>query len=344
MSDLKSFFLPFRKFCFSLRSNDCIKSVEASNLLASIFQINESVKSLRHREVLNLISSNLGFSKKNTSPWKVYEQYIREVYFDLDNAFTKNNYLNSDFLTTEGSASSSLYYFIRRYNYSFNNRQELFSHYLAARQYPFTRYCLENLNLFGISFSREVHINHLLSSSRNLSDYINEWAKASFLKSKMAWLYIYNSKIINCHFQREDLRNAILHNVDLRWCCFSTEIDKGDLMGADISFCDARFSDFSDCYAREAKFYQTMLDLSNFDGANLIGALFINSSLQYVSFKHVSENTLMNVSFRNSNLQYADFRGTNFINVDFRGADLRNAKGIEQLKSQNVLYNEKTIF
>lgn len=56
-------------------------------------------------------------------------------------------------------------------------------------------------------------------------------------------------------------------------------------MGADFSFCDASFTDFSYCYARKVKFYNTNLDYATFDHANLIGPLssfssFFSSGIQ----------------------------------------------------------------
>ncbi|MFC3909415.1 pentapeptide repeat-containing protein [Legionella dresdenensis] len=342
MNSLKPFLKPLKKLSFSLRdTNHPLKSNNAYNSLAQIFNVDESWKKTSHRVLLEKISNQLNHQGKTA--WDGYKNHIQNIFDNIDVAFVNYNFLASNWLAIEDPASIRWYDYLRKSDYKFQNRIDLLNHYLTARQVEFNRCELKNLNMFGILFTPSWKLRDL-NSMEEFDVALRNQMKKNFFKSNLGWLYLYDSRLLYCNFAYDNLRNAILHNVDCRYSCFSTKDESGDIMGANFSFCNASFTDFSYCYAREATFYQTNLDYARFDHANLIGPLFINSSLKNVSFANLERNILHNASFRNSNLQGADFTNVKLYNVDMRGSDLRYVKGITSLTSNLIHIDEKTRF
>ncbi|WP_058533496.1 pentapeptide repeat-containing protein [Legionella saoudiensis] len=344
MNSIKSFLNPLKEISFSLRDNSDLKSNNIYNSLSQIFNVDENWREITsHRELLERISTQLNHHSKGKTSWEGYKKHLQNIFDNIDIAFENYDLLSSELLAVEDPVSLRWYSYLMRADYHFKNRIDLLSHYLKIRQIEFNRYELKNLNMFGVSFTTPWTLPDF-NSMDTIEVAFREKMKKSFFKSKLGWLYLYNSRLLYCNFALDNLRNAIFHEVDCRYSSFSSEDKKGDLMGADFSFCDARFTDFSYCYARETKFYSTNLDYAKFDSANLIGPLFLNSSLKNASFTNLAGNMLCNASFKNSNLQGADFTNTELINVDFRGADLRNVKGIKSFSRNLVHIDEQTRF
>ena len=344
------FISQFKSIARALRGKRSpIKAEDAYASLAQIFDVNQSWKTACYRELLIMISEQLGHHAKGMSSWEAYTKHLQTTFNNIDAAFKNYDLLSSNWLSIEDPASLRWYLYLKNSDFKFNNRLDLLNHYLAQRHAEFKRYELSNLSMFGVEFTvpwRPKNSNKvqqfLYPDARSVP--IARDKEKHFFKSVMGWLYLHDSRLLYCHFTYDNLRNAIFHNVDCRYSYFSTKEEHGDIMGADFSFCDASFSEFSYCYAREVKFYNTKLDYANFDNANLIGPLFINSSLRNAIFTNLTNNVLRNASFRNSDLQGADFTNTQLINVDFRGADLRNVKGIKSFPNDSVQYDEKTKF
>lgn len=343
MKSLKPFLKPIKEISFSLRdTTDLLKSHSTYHSLAQIFNIDESWKRITsHRELLEKISTQLNYQGKTS--WEGYKKHIQSTFDHVNTAFENYDLLSSNWLAVEDPSSIKWYLYLSKSDCIFKNRIDLLNHYLTVRQAEFNRYELKNLNLFGVLFTPP-WMPHDLNSIEKHDNAIRIQMKRGLFKSNLGWLYLYNSRLLHCDFTYDNLRNAILHNVDCRYSCFSTADEHGDIMGANFSFCDASFTDFSYCYAREVTFYKTNLDYASFDHANLIGPLFINSSLKNVSFANLDKNMLSNASFRNSNLEGADFTNVELFNVDFRGANLQNVKGIKSFPYNSVHIDENTRF
>lgn len=329
MNLLKSLLNPITQLSFDLKSSEKLKSNNAEQLLYKITSLSLDWKSLPHSPRLNVIANQLGFYAESCkTSWGVYIQQLVEISTRIDCAYQILEPLSCNWIEQEDSASIRWYLYLVKNNVNFLNRVDFLKKYLEIRRIEFNRCKLTNINFFGSNFTPSIEFSLLKNTlnTENIYEQIMSLGEKTFFKSYMGWLYLFDSKLLHCNFLDHCFRNAMFHNVDFRYSVISSKEIKGDIMGADFSFCDNEYTVFSYCYAREAKFYKTKADHAMFDHANLIGSLFIKSSLKKASFVNARVH---NVIFKDSNLQEADFTGANIRNVDCRGADLRKVKGLD---------------
>jgi len=326
MNTLKSLLKPISQLSFDLRSNNVLKAYNAMQIVNKITGLELNWKSLPHSQLLNVIANQIGYySKDGKTPWNRYIEKLALAFNSINDAYQMLNPISLDWLENEDCSSFRWYIYLKRNDVDFKNRVELLKKYLEIRYIDFNRFKLNEIDFIGAKFCLPL-TSEEFGGPGDLYEKIKKRNEKTFFKASMGWLYFYESRLQYCNFLSCCFRNAIFHNVDFKYSIFSTRELKGDIMGADFSFCNNEGSFFSYCYAREAKFYKSKINYAMFDCANLIGALFLNSSLRNASFMGAD---IQNVSFRGCNLQGADFTGAYVNNVDCRGADLRAVKGLD---------------
>lgn len=326
MNILKSLLNPISQLSFDIRDSDKFKIYNAEQVLNKVTNLTIDWRSLPHSQFLNAVANLLGYYTENgQTSWSIYIQQINDAHNRINQAYQILTPTSFNWIEQEDGASARWYWYLGENNENFLNQTDFLKKYLEIRRIEFNRCKLNKINFIGTNFDSSLKPGELPTFNNVYEERKNHEEK-TFFKSSMGWLYVFDSKLLYCTFLNHCFRNAIFHNVDFRYSVISSEDVKGDIMGADFSFCNNQHTGFSYCYAREAKFYKTEADHARFDHTNLIGALFIKTSLKKACFVKAD---IHNVSFKDSNLQGADFTDARIRNVDCRGADLRYVKGLD---------------
>jgi hypothetical protein len=207
--------------------------------------------------------------------------------------------------------------------------------------------CLETIDDLRLKHTDIVDFNYLHEKhSKPLGGQIDEkYPSYTYSLRPSSW---WNSEYVRIEIiqsikllARNKVQMLDLHNINVSGGRFpSINLRKSKLSCSLLVDCQLSHSNLSLTECHETNFTGSCLDHADFEEASLIGAAFVESSLQYTKFtgaKLVAADFrrayLTHAKLDNCNLAGADFTGAHILNVDFRNASDLTAHQICKAKS-----------
>lgn len=197
--------------------------------------------------------------------------------------------------------------------------------------------CNNQLNLQGIKVPKAV------------------FAKISLLQTSFVGANLYEVDFWQANLNKSDFDKSILDRANLR----NVQCKECRFIIVSAKNVDARGGNFSRSYFGWGNWEGSLFDGADISQSIVRGAAFQKVSLKYANMERVDgrwavfngsdlqkakliNGDLRNASFAGANLRGADFSGAKFEKTNFCGADLRDVKGLEDDKLQEMITDDKT--